>query len=234
MENFYFEMLDEPASDLVNKIECHLGAAIEIEIDAIQNVMACKVDGYLPKIITPSPNHFPSSSVFHELLHIRRFCVDSIPKIVVCDSFDAWTPELEDFFIELDNSIEHFIVVPEEIEKYEDRKEYWAIKIVRAIASIGMMDEEKEQKALCYWAFSNHVLDGSDAMQASNDLIQNLNLEQRAASFLGDIERYLNEKDKLVRVFFNHLNLSVEMGCLEYIDCTNRSSREEAIPVLTP
>lgn len=237
MENSYFEMLDESTSELVNEIECYLGAAIEIEIDTSKtNTMACKVDRNGPKIITPNSEHFPSDSVYHELLHIRRFCVNSIPKIKVCGSFLDWTPPLEDLMKELDNDIEHFIIVPEECEKYQDRKQYWVTKIVTAIDDInnsGVTGEDEEKKALIYSAFSNHVLKGSDAIQASNALIQDLNLEERAASFLGDIEKYIGEKGKLVRVFFNHLNLSLDIGCLEYIDCIIKISHEEPIPELT-
>ena len=229
-------MLDETASALVNEVESHIDSAIEIEIDGSRiDKMACVVDINGARIITPNSNYFPSDSTFHELLHIRRFCVNAIPKIVVCDAYNNWTPELEDILIGLDNDIEHFIIVPVECESYEDRKDYWVTKIVTAINNIhasGLTNDDKERRALIYWAFSNHVFSDGDSVQASDSLIQELNLEERADSFLDEINNYISNKEKLVRVFFDHLDLSLDIGCLEYIDCINRNSHEEPIPEL--
>ena len=236
MEESYFEMLDETCRDLANEIESHLGAAIEIKIDASRNdTMACDVDRNGPEIITPNSGHFPSNSVYHELLHIHRFCVNSVPKIIVCDSFSSWLPELEDELKELDNDIEHLIIVTEECEKYKERKEYWVnmiVNLIDVIKSSKMDNDGKERRALIYWVFSKHALNGSSAEEASYSLIQNLRLEERAEAFLKEIKIYINEKDKLVRVFFNHLNLSLDIGCLEYINCINKTCREETIPEL--
>lgn len=236
MENAYFEMLDETSRTLVLEIESHLNGAIEIEVDTSRtDTLACTVKKNGPIILTPNANHFPSASVFHELLHIRRFCVNSEPKIVVCDSFVEWTDKLEDCLKELDNNIEHFIIVPEECEKYKDRINYWVTMVVTAIKIISnskMEADEKERQALLYWAFSKHVLNGSEAENISNSLIEELSLKEKATSFLSEINTFINEKDKLVRVFFNHLNLKLDIGCLNYIDCINNKTREEALPEL--
>ena len=125
MEDIYYDLLDEKTLALVNEIESYIGTKIRVEIDTTRtDILACKATKDAATILIPDQDHFPNCSVFHELLHIRRSCVYSIPQIAVCDTYLNWTDELENILTSLDNDIEHFIIVPEEIENYSERKNY--------------------------------------------------------------------------------------------------------------
>jgi hypothetical protein len=68
-----------------------------------------------------------SASVYHELLHLKRYFVDGIPKLVYCDDAhefesdaDARLPQL---FERLDNQIEHLFIVPHELARYRGARD---------------------------------------------------------------------------------------------------------------
>jgi hypothetical protein len=234
MDSSFFDMLDETTKDLSNKIESQTGANIVIEVDESRDEkLACEVETGSIRIITPNANYFPSAPVYHELLHIHRFCIEEVPQIAVCDAYNNWTPELEKSLSELDNDIEHFIIVPEECDMYKARRDHWILKIIHLVEKINNLDLsncEIEQKAMIWWAFAKHALQDDDLTQTSSSLIKELSLEEKAASFLTEIENNISNKDKLVAVFFNYLGLSRKAGCLEYKHCNNILNHQEPIP----
>jgi hypothetical protein len=59
------------------------------------------MDKYKAEISTTSTEYFPDAPVFHELRHIRRFLADGIPKLLLCDDYEWWEPELEKAILRL-------------------------------------------------------------------------------------------------------------------------------------
>lgn len=233
MKSTYFTLIDDELRPLVQSIEAHIGSEIIIDIDDSRiNKLACEVDKCGAKILIPESGFFPNESVFHELLHISRFCLYETPRIVVCESYNDWTPELETGFTSLDNSIEHFIIVPEECIQFRNRISYWKDKTNNAIDifyTLRVTNDDRERLALIHWAFSKHVIQDAELTKKADALVEELKIKDRTVPFLDEITQYLDEKEKLVKVFFKHLRLPLEAGCLEYLDCKNTQSHEKPL-----
>ena len=57
--------------------------------------MACEIDEHGARLLIGNPAYFPDASVFHELQHIRRILLEGVPRIVVCEGFEPWSPQLD-------------------------------------------------------------------------------------------------------------------------------------------
>ncbi|MEA3360542.1 MAG: hypothetical protein U9R17_14205 [Thermodesulfobacteriota bacterium] len=166
MKQEYINRLPQEIHLLVQKIECHIDSEINVKVDESRpHRLACEVDKHGATILTPNDGYFPEASVLHELLHIRRFCVNNVPRIFVCDSYQNWNPELESGLTYLDTNLEHFVIVPEEIEYRPDRKEYWDSRICNKIEKFDLLNRDNQNQgfdALIYWAFIHHVFQEDD------------------------------------------------------------------------
>jgi len=224
MKSAYLSKLQHDIRSLVYKIEQYIDDEINIKIDkSRKDILACEVDKYGATILIPEADFFPDGSVLHELLHIHRLCLEKVPRLVVCDKY--WTPELEKGITKLDNNLEHFIIVPKEFGLRPEQKECWRSYINKELENFHFLNHiknDQERRALIYWAFINHALPEAALISKAGVLIESLGIMDRASQFLDATISCIDEKDKLVKVCFEHLNLPVDIGCLEYIDCKNK------------
>ena len=233
MQEAYIKTLSEDTRALVDYIEQHIESEIVVEVDSSRvEILACEVDRVGAKILIPENGYFPESSVMHELIHIRRFCVEEVPKLVVCEAYDKWTPELEKALFDLDNNLEHFVIVPEELKLFPERYEYWESRInskLDQVYSVNAVKGNTQGSALVYWAFIRHVFPSSQLLDKANAIVQNLGITEAVECCFEQMRPYVQNKEKLVRVWFEHLAITLEAGCFEYIDCRSHSNKEIAV-----
>ena len=226
MDKKYLDRLREDTRNDVESIENLTGLEIIVEIDSsrvnesadVPDTMACDVDEYTAKLIIPSQEGFSDPSVVHELLHIRRLLVDGVPRIVICDNCDDWSPQQETGLAKLDNQIEHLIIVPEELQTRPTRKSYWRSAMNRALLRLEsgeLPDHDVIQLVLIDWVFLHLVLDDSDLIDRAGNIIRQLDLAERAADYLETARSFLDSKEKLVRATFHYLGLAVDGVCLQ-------------------
>ncbi len=231
MKSAYLSKLQHDTRLLVHKIEQYIADEINIKIDqSRKDILACEVDKYGATILIPDADFFPDASALHELLHIRRFCLDKEPRLVVCDNH--WTPVIETAITKLDNNLEHFVIIPQELKLRPERIYYWQScmnKELENFYSSNDIKDDQERRALTYWAFIKHVLPENELIQKASMLIENLGITDRASQFFDAIIPYIDVKDKLVKVCFKHLDLPDDIGCLEYIDCKNKLCYEKPL-----
>lgn len=232
MKKEYINRLSQNIIRLVQDIESHIDDDIDVKVDESRScVLACEVDKQGAAILTHKHDYFPEDSVLHELLHIRRICLDKVPQLVVCDNFDNWTPELETGLKPLDNNLEHLIIVPEELKYRPDRKEYWKNRIINKIETFDDQIRVNQIQAfdtLIYRVLIHHVLKDDD-LKIKIDEIISPDLKNISQEFHDKIVLYLDSKEKLVKVCFNYINISDKAVCLEYIDCKNHSSYKNSL-----
>lgn len=237
METRYLNRLPDDVRALVATIEEYCGVEISVTVDPSRSCripnepdpLACEVAKDGAQILIPTAEVFPNASVLHELLHIRRFLLDGVPRIVICDDYDDWTPQRQTALIGLDNSLEHLLIVPEELQFRPKRKEYWGRVIHRALNRLALENLpliDRERYILINWVFLQHVLPGSDLNSQASALIEKLGINDRAARMADALLPALNFKESAVRICFEHLQLPLDIGCLEYIDIRNQSSHE--------
>ncbi|MCP3930768.1 MAG: hypothetical protein GY705_16900 [Bacteroidetes bacterium] len=233
MEKEYLTLIDSNNRTLVQEIEKHIGSPISVHIDnSRENYLACDIDKSGAKILIPNKNYFPNDSVYHELLHLRRLSIEKAPRILVCDDYDRWTPQLESGMVSLDNDIEHFVIVPDELKKYPGRDSYWKNKVryvLENYENLGLIKDDQERRVLINWAFANYVVSGNNIIEAANLAVQKMKIEKQAHEFLSQISDVIASKEALVQVFFKYLSIPFEVGCLEYLDFENKTSNEKRL-----
>lgn len=220
MKDFYYNQLSLEVRDLVNEIEDFCKVEINIEIDENRtNALATEVTEMYANILIPKEDFFPEPSVFHELLHIKRFYVDKVPKIILCIDPGGYALEDEVNFITLDNSIEHLSIVPEELHKYPERAEYWEEIAERQIEVT--LDKKRLGDACINWIFICHVLNNAVLKDKAKIALERLKIIKDANKFYEDVVANLGSKEKLTISHLNHFGLTLNGICFEYIDIIN-------------
>jgi len=238
MEDEYLDQLSEDVQALVAEIEQKAELEIEIEVDPSRakglpdqpDPLACVIDEFGVRILLPKADQFPEGAVLHELLHARRFLVEGIPQIAVCD--DHWNDKLEQSYTALDNSLEHMIVVAEELARRPDRRSRWVSTVERALTRVeaGKLPEiDRDITALLVFALSKHVLGNGALLGRAEALLDRLGLRLRAAKYFADLVPSLASKEKMTAVSFSHFGLSKETACFHYIDAREHEVREVSL-----
>lgn len=237
MQPEYLARLPLDISALVEEIEQASGVEITVEVDPARvrnipehpDIMACAFSPRAARLLIPAPDYFPDGSVLHELLHIRRFLVEGIPCLVDCDAYEGWRPSIAAGLTRLDNSIEHLIIVPEELQLRPDRRAYWERVMMRLwdeLASDRFNQLDRRQLALVNWAFIEHVLPGSAVQSYSRVVLAKFDLTDRARRCYDELIPSLSDKESAVKVCFRHLGLPLEMASFEYVDTHTGTRRE--------
>ncbi|CAJ6406902.1 Uncharacterised protein [Burkholderia pseudomallei] len=233
MEDHYLRQLPDDLQALVQGMEQQSGIVIQVEVDPARGgTMACDVDEHGATLLVAREEFFQPASVMHELLHVRRFLVNGVPQIVVNDDYNDWTPELERALTVLDNSLEHLIIVPEEIARFPARREYWAGVMTRKLEEIRvnrLVPDDRRRHALVNWLFTQHVLMEGPQILAADSLLDELGMQHRADAFRDAIIPALAVKEEAVRRCLAQLNIPFVTAALKYIDTRARRSRAVAL-----
>ena len=236
MDETYLNKLPDDLAAMVHEIELFIGDEIQIKIDdSRKDILACEVNETGVSILLPEAGYFPDASVMHELFHIRRFCIQKVPQIKVCDSSDIWTPQLETGLTKLDNTLEHLVILPEEFSLRPERINYWKSRTQNALDSfdfINIIRDDQERIALEYWVFIRQIIPDNKLVNKAKSLIDKLDIADRAHEFFHAVNSSMNSKEQLVKICFKHLRLPLAIGCLEYIDCKNKKCYEKPLVTL--
>jgi hypothetical protein len=113
MRTDYLDLLDNDVRALFQQVERHTGTPIEFVADEKLNFCGPTGQGMLRVRVGPPPVHIyvptngylSNGAMWHELMHVRRALVDSVPFITSANGYAN----------DLENAIEHLFIVPEEI-----------------------------------------------------------------------------------------------------------------------
>lgn len=207
-----FTELPNHLQKMVARIEDRAGLRIEVERSS-RRTMACEFRKGKAVIRVPDAGALRKASVFHELLHLNRYFVDGVPKLVYCDDDhefededDAQTPQQ---FQCLDNQIEHLFIVPKELARYKKERNYWEERMDQ---SLDLMRAPCD--VLIAWEFIHRVLSGgvlSDKVQA---LVETLNLGEACDRFHRAVDE---SKEAATQFIFEEFDpAKIPRACLDY------------------
>jgi hypothetical protein len=222
----YFDKLSPWTQRRVDAIEKSIGFDIEVKVDTSRagryvgepDPLACSVSRTSATLILPSPDHFPNESVLHEVLHIERFLVHDVPQLEACDAH--WSPQLEKGLTNLDNMLEHLLIVPQELNVYPNRREHWA-RIIRLqlqeLEQAPVTEQEKIVLAGCSLAFVLHVLSDKTLEDQVRSELARLTFAAQVESVAELINASLNSKESMANICISHLNMDRHWVCLRYL-----------------
>jgi hypothetical protein len=117
--------------------------------------------------------------------------------------------------------MEHLIIVPEELRRRPERQAHWerAMKQVwDTLAADGTNEIDRRQGALANWMFIQHVMPGSAVRTSALAVLDRFGFRESAEGFFKALVPVLTDKERLVRVWFEHLNIPLEMASLRYLN----------------
>lgn len=218
MNKKYLDQLASDTRQLVLQIETHIEKEIIVREVPNRTNLGCEIENATN--LTPE-NNFPDPSVLHELLHIRRFAVDDMPQVAVCDSFDFADPNFETRVTKLDNNLEHLFIVPEELSLRPNRRTYWEHRISSATknqVNSGLDVNVHGCDAIVNWVFVNHISAGGRAVEEAEEVVHELNCEETAKKLLSTLQQPNCSKEVFSRACLAELDLHRNFLCFRYLD----------------
>lgn len=106
-------------------------------------------------------------AVGHELIHMRRYLLESVPKLMPLESTD---PEITEHIHMWENDAEHLFVIPEEIARFPDGEQWWTAQYQ------GVVDRATESTPLFFnYALIRNILpDQLDVARSCQEKLRSL------------------------------------------------------------
>lgn len=223
MDSSFFDKLEQINQDLVINIENHIEKEISVEFDESKRSSQCEIESYKPKITLKILDTNFNATMWHELTHIHRFCVQEIPRLIDCLNGPV-NPEIIMALRPLDNDLEHLSMIPEEINIFTSSKrdQYWESRTKIALENINY--KKPDDLLLRHWFFLQHVLPGSDLIELIRVQVTT-EREESANQFIEKLTPLIDSKEKLVQEYFSYFNISTQSVCFEYLDVRNETSK---------
>lgn len=227
MQSEYLDRLSEPVQQFVHEVEEGAGVEINVTLDLKQNEggttgqgkLAVDIDAQRIQLFAPTNGYFPDGAVRHEVLHVRRFHVDGVPKLALAEG-EEWNKRFSDMLGELDNAIEHVVIVPEELRFHPDRREHWEAVMQRVWSELPDAPEGEQPLAVClHWTFLRHVLPDSPVVEIARNFAEKHTLLGLADYFADRFKAVVASKEEIVRLLFDTFpQLPKHRAALEYIN----------------
>lgn len=230
MQAEFLNKLSQPVQDFIAQVEQSLGFEITVIPDIRQNGGGTSGQGKLAinvqlnriQLFAPTNGYFPDGAVKHELLHAKRFHLDGVPKLVLADHED-WDRHFADVLCNLDNALEHLVIVPIELKHHPERNQHWEMVMESICTELPNVPEDERRLAvLMHWTFLRHALPKSPSVDALRDFSIECNLFEEAERFADRLINRLDDKEELVsQLFLAFPEISRKRSALEYINGSN-------------
>ncbi len=227
MQSEYLARLSKPVQQLVLKVEERAGVIINVILDPKQNEggttgqgkLAVAIKAQSIQLFAPTNGYFPDGAVRHEILHVRRFHVDGVPKLALANS-EEWDKSFSDALGALDNAIEHVVIVPEELQFHPDRRKHWETVMQDVCLMLPDVPGEERRLAVClHWTFLRHVLPDSPVVEIARSFAKKHALLELADHFADQFKAVAASKEELVRLLFHTFpEIPKSRAALEYIN----------------
>jgi hypothetical protein len=237
MQHEFLTQLSEPVRAFVEEVEEKAQLKIQVLPSVKQNSggstgrgrLAVEVEAHRIHILAPTNGYFPDGGVRHEVLHAQRFHIHGVPKLTLAEEAD-WDQSFVDALGDLDNAIEHIVIVPVELHFHPERREHWETVMEKVCLGLPSVPNIERDLAVCmHWTFLRHVLPDSPQVKVLRAFATAEGSLEKANAFADQLLAAINCKEEMVRVLFqNFPYISKERAALEYISSTT-GTRQKAI-----
>lgn len=238
MQSEYLDRLSDSVRQFVIDVEEAAGVDINVILDPKQNEggttgqgkLAVTINAQSVQIFAPTNGYFPDGAVRHETLHVQRFHVAGVPKLVLADEAD-WNNSVADGLASLDNAIEHIIIVPVELQHHPERRNHWEVMMQNICQELPSVPESERSLSVClHWTFLKRALPDSPSIDIVKNFAKQHGLLEVADEFANRFMSLATSKEELVRlIFLTFPSLPKNRAALEYINSVT-GSRQIPIP----
>jgi hypothetical protein len=225
MQTEYLALLSESVKEFVLEVEDAAGIQIQVIQDARLNSggptgggnLEVVINAQRVKIFAPTNGYFPDGAVRHEVLHVKRFHLDGVPKLALPDEVD-WDKPFSDALGAMDNAIEHIDIVPIELELHPERMQHWEAVMTNVCTNLHTIPIAERRLAVClHWSFMTHVLPESPSFGLLKSYASEYGLLEIAMNFSRKFLA-LNKEEKAGMLFAEFADiLPKHRAALEYI-----------------
>lgn len=226
MQIEYLALLSETVQQFILEVEKGAGVEIKVIPDINLNEGGPNGEGNLAIIIkdrsinlfAPTNGYFPDGAVRHEVLHVKRFHVEGVPKLAADN--ENWDKACSDRFVGIDNAIEHLVIVPMELQFHPERQAHWETLMRNVCFELPNIPKDDRCLAVClHWTFLRHVLPNSPSVKIMRNFANNHALLEMADHFADQFIAVVASKEELVRLLFLAFpEISKDRAALEYIN----------------
>ena len=234
MQPTYLALLSKPLQAFVGEVEEKAGVTIEVSPVATLNTGGPTGQGKLEVRIetqgawlkAPTNGYFPNGAVRHEVLHVRRILVEHVPRLALAEDVE-WDPSLEKELTQVDNALEHLVIVPMELQCHPDRRAHWELVMTRIWKDElpHKFSELDRRIGVClHWTFLRHVLNHSPTLNSAIAFMDVHDLRAEADSFSDQLVSRLADKLSMVQLFFDWFSeLPRARASVEYVSSVTGS-----------
>jgi len=227
MQPEYLARLSEPVQQFILEVEEGAGVGINVILDPKQNdggttgqgKLAVVINAQSIQLFAPTNGYFPDGAVRHEVLHVQRFHVEGVPKLALADS-EEWDKRFSDALGDLDNAIEHVVIVPVELQFHPERREHWEAVMGNVCSELPHVPEGERRLAVCmHWTFLRRVLPNSPQVEIVRNFAMKHAMLEMADHFADQFISVAASKEELVRLLFlTFPEIAKNRAALEYIN----------------
>ena len=122
-------------------------------------------------------------------------------------------------FTDIDNAIEHMVIVPEELLQYPERRQHWEMVLKEVWAKAEANPENERAFAACMrWAFMRHVLPSSPQTGIALEFLERHNIKDLAKKFAEQMIAALTSKEEVIRLLIDFFpERQWNKGCQKYL-----------------
>lgn len=235
MQTEYLDLLSESVQQFILEVEKSAGVDIKVIPHIKQNdggttgqgKLAIDVSAQYIQLFIPTNGYFPDGAVRHEVLHVQRFHIEGVPKLALADEED-WDKRFSDGLCDLDNAIEHVVIVPVELKYHPERLTHWEAVMRSVCLNLhNVPDGERSIAVSLHWTFLRHVLPNS----ASVDIVRNFAIEhdllEIADEFADQFLAVIASKEEIVQLIYRTFpEIPLNRAALEYINSITGTSQK--------
>ena len=144
---------------------------------------------------------------------------------------EKWDQRFSDALGDLDNAIEHMVIVPMELQSHPERREHWEAVMANVCSDLLNAPKEERDLAVClHWTFLRQVLPDSPQVEVVRAFAIEHGLLEMAEAFAVQFVSALASKEEMVRILFlTFPYITRHRAELEYLSST-MGTRRAAIP----
>lgn len=131
---------------------------------------------------------------------MQRIYVEGVPRLVLAEA-ERWDPGFANGLGNLDNAIEHVVIVPTELHFHPERLRHW--ESVMENVCLKLPDEPEEERILAgclHWTFLRHVLPTSPQVAILHDYLNQHGLMKLAEDFASQFLAVLASNEEMFGV----------------------------------
>jgi hypothetical protein len=227
MQPEFLARLDESVQAFTQKVEKEAGIEIVVVLDSHLNKGGPNGQGQLEVLIKShrvelfalTNGYFPDGAVRHEVLHVQRFHVQGVPKLVLA-SEERWDKEFSEMLSALDNAIEHLAIVPLELERHPERKAHWEAVMHEVWSAFPCVPESERRLAAClHWTFQRSILLDSPQTEIAKKHLIKYGLTGIADNFADRLLSVMDRKERAIGLLFDEFpEKQRDRSALEYVN----------------